>query len=159
MIPSVSTIRLRLTDRGVRTSNGCLEWTGHRGADGYGVVKIEGVNYRVHRLSWHATKGPIPDGMCVCHRCDNRPCFDDAHLFLGTRAENNADKWRKGRAIFLPGEKNGRAKITADQVRDIRADRRILAEIARSYGLGISQIHRIKTGERWRDSLIAAEGK
>lgn len=139
-----------LLSRGRRAANGCLEWWGHT-VDGYGRVKHMRRDVYVHRLAWELTNGSVPAGQCVCHRCDNPRCFDTDHLFLGTRAENNADRDRKGRSAKQPGESNPRAKITADQARQIRDDGRTLATIAAEFGLGISQVHRIKTGQRWSE--------
>jgi len=85
----------------VRADNGCLEWQGARLASGYGLIgrgrRDEGMAY-VHRLAWELAHGPIPDGMFVCHHCDNPPCCNVEHLFLGTHADNMADMVTKGRA-------------------------------------------------------------
>lgn len=75
----------------------CLEWTGARHVDGYGIVWRDGRARRLHRWIWVVANGPIPDGMCVLHRCDNPPCFRLDHLYLGTHAENVADMNAKGR--------------------------------------------------------------
>lgn len=88
---------------------GCREWTGARvssphaavGAPKYGqTARGDGTTKRVlvHRYAWELTYGPIPDGMLVCHSCDNPPCCEPTHLFLGTPADNMRDKIQKGRA-------------------------------------------------------------
>lgn len=91
----------RLHARLVRTDNGCLEWQGYRRPDGYGRIKAEGGRnaplLTTHRAAWELEHGPIPEGMFVCHRCDNRPCCDVQHLFLGTPEDNAADMVAKGR--------------------------------------------------------------
>jgi HNH endonuclease len=75
----------------------CREYMGARSAGGYGVVRRGGKAVNLHRYIWILANGPIPEGMCVCHRCDNPPCFRLDHLFLGTRAENTGDMMAKGR--------------------------------------------------------------
>jgi len=95
----------RLDRRLVTTDTGCLEWTGATNDGGYGRIKVNGENALTHQLAWELTNGPIPEGLCVLHHCDNPPCcqteptedYPDGHLFLGTRVDNNADRDTKGR--------------------------------------------------------------
>jgi hypothetical protein len=81
----------------------CKEWTGTRTPDGYGRLHVGGrkfeKNLLVHRVTWEAEYGPIPDGMCICHHCDNRACYEVKHLFLGTQADNVRDMDAKGRRV------------------------------------------------------------
>lgn len=84
----------------VRGANECWEWTAsvRQGRDGgYGMFWVDGKCWGAHRVSWTLHFGPIPDGLCVLHRCDNRPCQNPGHLFLGTKKDNNRDKSAKGR--------------------------------------------------------------
>lgn len=81
----------------VDKSGECWVWTGSRGSGGYGKVRYQGALCFAHRLAWELTHGPIPPGMSVCHSCDNRPCCNPAHLWLGTYADNMHDRDRKGR--------------------------------------------------------------
>lgn len=87
-------------DRTTRMPNGCWEWHGARNDRGYGTVTK---NVRAHRYAYELLGGPIPEGMCVCHTCDNPPCINPAHLFLGTIGENNRDRHAKGRTNSVKG--------------------------------------------------------
>lgn len=80
----------------VRKSDGCWEWTARVSPEGYGEF-WDDRNVRAHRFSWSLVNGPIPDGLMVCHRCDNPRCVRPDHLFLGTNRENIRDMMAKGR--------------------------------------------------------------
>lgn len=75
----------------------CVEWQGGRDKDGYGQTVVGGRKQRAHRVAWERIHGPIPAGMKVLHKCDNPPCVNPGHLFLGTQADNVRDCWDKGR--------------------------------------------------------------
>jgi len=105
-LPVKPSMEQRLTVDLVRTPTGCHEWSGRTNDAGYGMVYFNGRNTGAHRVAWRLANGPIPEGLSVLHHCDNPPCcetepseaFPEGHLFLGTRADNNADKATKGRA-------------------------------------------------------------
>lgn len=78
--------------------NECWEWLGTRDDRGYGKIIIKGVRHKGHRLSWVVHNGSIPDGLNVLHKCDNPPCVNPHHLFLGTQRDNIMDMVSKGRA-------------------------------------------------------------
>jgi len=135
---------------GLRESVSCIEttWTIH--AEGYGVRYVGRRSILAHREAWENEHGPIPAGLCVLHRCDNRRCVNVEHLFLGTRADNAADRHAKGRDAR--GEHNGRARLTVDTIRAIRAELAVgvrQAEIAQEYGISQQHVSDIKLKRRW----------
>lgn len=104
---------------------GCWGWSGYLDPNGYGRVYAGAERNTVlaHRVSWELTSGMIPEGVCVLHRCDNPPCTNPEHLFLGTQRDNIADMLRKGRdrrGPGMPGVKHPNARLTDDAVREIR---------------------------------------
>lgn len=144
-----------------RAESGCLEWKGYKDKNGYGVLLVskdgKKKNTKAHRLSYELHVAPIPAQMFVCHRCDNPSCIEPSHLFVGTAADNNADKMQKGRhrpgGRPQRGSKNGRAKLSEQQVAGIR---RLVssygvtaAAIARSLGVSASAVQRAVNGRRW----------
>jgi hypothetical protein len=131
----------------VDEATGCWNWTGPLKPDGYGRITIAGAADTVHRAAYRTWCGPIPDGMSVCHRCDNRRCMNPLHLFLGTNAENTADRDQKGRQAR--GESSGRAKLTDDDVRSIRMASGTYRSIAARFGVGESTVSRIRSRSGW----------
>jgi len=96
---------------------GCWEFQGTL-AGGYGQIKIEGVNHRAHRLAYSLLVGEIPEGLLVCHHCDNPKCCNPDHLFLGDDADNTKDKVAKGRC--LSGIQLPQTKVTEDMIDTVR---------------------------------------
>lgn len=84
----------------VAKSDGCWEWTGPRLPRGYGVIRADGRQTYAHRVSWLLHFGPIPDRAFVLHHCDNPPCVNPAHLWVGSQADNVRDMIAKGRARY-----------------------------------------------------------
>lgn len=141
------------------TNNGCLEFIGSR-SDGYGTIRHNGAVVKAHRLSWELQNGPIPTGMLVLHSCDNPPCCNVEHLFLGTHQDNSDDMIDKGRdkhdGIAIQGELNGRAILKEQDVIEIR---KLLDEghtqqlIADMYNVTREAIKKIKLKQSWRHIL------
>ena len=137
--------------------SGCHLWTGQLDSHGYGRIKkrVDGrIRYFLaHRVIWELERGPIPDGLCVCHHCDVRECLNPSHLFVGTSAENTADMMRKGRGRWQKGVVRNGLKLTVAQVLSIRADDRLHRVIAEDYGVNPCTIDRIKSRKRWQNLL------
>ena len=136
----------------VRGEDECWEWTGgSRNAYGYGQFRLNGRMVKVHRISYELSHGSIPEGMLVCHHCDNPPCANPSHLFLGTDKDNAIDREMKGRGHDQNGEKNNRAKLTDAQVSEIRerytGKRGEQAALAREYTVSKMHISRILKNE------------
>lgn len=117
----------------------CWEFQGAKTNDGYGQIKIDGINHRAHRLAYSLYVGEIPEGMLVCHRCDNPPCCNPDHLFLGSDADNTSDKVAKERVpkgLELP-----QTKMTEDlriQIKQLKSQG--LSNRAIGFQLGISHV-------------------
>lgn len=102
----------------VRKTTGCWLWTASKYAAGYGMFNLDGKPEGSHRIAYRLRKGPIPEGMYVLHRCDNRACVRPAHLFLGTAKDNMDDMTRKGRRYS--GDGHHAAKINWVIAQEIR---------------------------------------
>ena len=139
----------------VSISPGCWEWTGGlvggRGLSGkrYGQISSRRAKIYAHVLSWEIeNKTPVPNGICVLHRCDTPACVNPGHLFLGTLQDNHRDMVQKGRQ--MRGEKHYRAKLSESDVREIRSSTEATATLARRYGLSRSAIGGVRYGKNWR---------
>ena len=135
----------------VRGPDDCWEWTAQaRHNGGYGKMSAgRGIILRAHRLSWNLHHGPIPDGMCICHRCDNPSCCNPAHLFLGTHLENVHDMWAKDRGRAPPvqsGETHPMATIPDSELPAIRVSKETHSALGRKYGVSHQTIRRIRKG-------------
>ena len=137
------------------TESGCWLWTGTCSRIGYGMIKDHYKNRTIHRVSYELFVGPIPSGMCVCHRCDVRCCANPGHLFLGTYRENNADMVNKGRArstghAGLRGEAHPLSRLSVNDVAHIRSSSESAAFFATRYGTTRENIYAIRKKRTWR---------
>lgn len=142
----------RLAALSRRDENGCLVWTGRVHPTGYGGIYCQrrGKNVGAHRLSYEVHVGPIPRGWVVCHRCDNPLCIEPSHLFVGTHADNVADRVAKRRSAR--GERHGLTYITANDVRAIRKLRSKglpYSTIAERVGASIHTVGNVVRGHSW----------
>jgi transposase len=133
----------------VRGNDECWEWKGpiNKTRRGYGELSTgpgHTVHLSAHRLSYEIHYGPIPDGLFICHHCDNPPCVNPHHLFAGTHQDNMRDAAAKGRLV-IPNA----SKLSVNQVRAIRIDPRKLREIAAEYDVSMSVVSRIRRGKLW----------
>lgn len=133
-----------------QNERGCILWTGAKAYFGYGVLNWNGKVRLMHRLAWELANGPIPNGMSVCHRCDVTGCINPDHLFIGTFADNMADKVAKSRQGAPRGEASHFARLTATQVLEIRASTGRHREIAGCFGVSHTAVGNIKRGKTWR---------
>lgn len=138
--------------RAVEMPSGCIEYGINPTRHGYGRVSLSGTKLLAHRAAWVLAHGPIPDQLHVLHRCDNPPCVNPEHLFLGTQAINMADKASKGRA--QRGTTHAMHKLTDTEVRQIRARRGETHRcIATEFGVSRGLIGQILNGTIWRHLL------
>lgn len=126
----------------------CWIWNKSKDRDGYGKGPANGV--RSHRYSYARFVGEIPAEMCVCHRCDNPSCVNPEHLFLGTNAENTADRNRKNRQAKMDKIRpDSVSRELAIRIRDELLSGEKHASVAMKYGISSAQSSMIKRGLTW----------
>lgn len=127
------------------TETGCWLWTSGWDSDGYGLLSG---NVKAHRESYARSFGPIPDGMCVCHKCDTPSCVNPGHLFLGTTQDNTRDRVEKRRGAI--GERSPHAKLTIEQVAEVLASKESKRSLAKRFGVTHGCIAHIRKGRSWK---------
>lgn len=140
----------------VKKAEGCWLWLASTNPAGYGMLNINRRPERAHRVAWMLERGPIPHGLHVLHKCDNPPCCNPDHLFLGTQADNMADRNAKGRTRVALGERQARATLTNEQAAKAKA---YLAQfsgpsadraLAKEFGVSPQTIRGIRSNRTWK---------
>lgn len=144
---------------------GCWNYTGVIGPYGYGKLVRRGQKINAHKMAWELVHGPVPEGLQVCHHCDNRRCirtapderWPDGHLFLGTPGDNVRDMVAKGRAnpYRRPWQTNPATKLNPDKarlIRERRAQGALMREIAAELGVSRGLVQHVMHGRAWRDA-------
>lgn len=137
----------RIAAKSVADEHGCLNWTGSLDSSGYARVGYQKRNWKASRVAWTMINGPIPVGLQVLHKCDNRRCVNVDHFFLGTNSENMADMVSKGRSAL------GRAKLTAEAIKTIReqfATGTSTLALATRHKVTQANVYRIVNRETWK---------
>ena len=151
---------------------GCWLWMGQRLGtmyDGYGFLVVKRWRRIAHRVAWELTHGTIPEGLLVLHHCDNPPCVNPEHLFVGTQSENMKDMYDKGRRQFRPwllaGERHPQAKLTLARIKWARTQREngvSLSALARRFKVARRTLRSALQGRTWkwdqRDDLAKVSG-
>lgn len=148
----------RFNKKYIPVSCGCWLWNGPSISTGYGRFRISWNPIKAvgaHRASWRIFKGEIPHGMHVLHHCDIPACVNPAHLFLGTPADNTADRKSKGRTLNAPTGKNHRRAILTEEIAaEIRSiysgEHGQISNLARRFNVARSAIYCVLRGETWK---------
>lgn len=133
----------------------CWEWQGAL-RNGYGVMNIGGKVVYTHRFSYELHYGPLAEGQCALHRCDNRKCCNPYHIFAGTKGDNSRDMYAKGRGNIQAKSVPRVARLTAEQVCQIRqlATQGVkYPALSEQFGVSIPMICLIVTRKRWKHLL------
>lgn len=152
----------RKVDKGTE----CWLWTRAPNSSGYGQFWLKGKMATASRVSWMIANGSIPEGLQCLHKCDNRRCVNPAHLFLGTNADNVADRNKKGRQakgashpyiknpeLCARGERASSAKLSEGQVRELKEFMKhggTGPSAAERFGIAHQNVYRIVHGKAWR---------
>lgn len=148
---SPRTFERRLLSNLYKDGNGCWNWKGTFSPNGYGTITLDGKTKMVHRVSYEFHSGErIPDGLMVCHRCDNRGCINPEHLYLGTHNDNMRDM---ANSDVMKGEANPKSILTQSQVIEIKqmikGRKVVYRKIAETYGVSRQAIKDIASGRTW----------
>ena len=136
-------------------NSGCWLWEAAYGSRGYGCIGVEVEHGRwaiedSHRVSWKLHRGKIPEGKCVLHHCDNRPCVNPDHLYIGTKLDNARDRERRNRQEHPRGEDSPSSKLTLKQALEIKLAPES-SGLAAKYGVTRQVISGIRRGAMWKN--------
>ncbi len=145
-------LRIRFSAKCRDNGTGCLVWSGAKTPAGYGKMTVNKQFMYAHHVALLLDDRPRPDGAIALHSCNNPSCVAAAHLSWGTQADNMRQAIREGRAPHkgrAAGEKNGNAKLTAEQVKTIRSSSKRLVDIAAEFAISVSLASAIRTRKAW----------
>jgi len=132
--------------------SGCWEWSGALYKNGYGMAYFrrgKRKTFLAHRISWQISNNTsIPDGMLICHTCDNRKCVNPSHLYVGTSKDNNTDTIKRSRGNRITGDRCSWSKIAESDIHEILQSTEKQSVLASRYGVHQSTISQIKSGKR-----------
>lgn len=144
---------LRISNN-IHKTGTCWNWNGCKTPDGYGLIRHNGPQELAHRASWMVYRGPIPEGMCVLHHCDNPACVNPDHLFLGSHRDNMADCAAKQRIRNgnQKGSSNGHSKLTEQDIPNIRSLSKSFSHstIAKCFDVSRRTISAVVEGKNWK---------
>lgn len=140
--------------RFVHKSKTCWLWAGYLNKDGYGKFRYKGHVRGAHRISWILFKTPIPNGLCVLHKCDNPKCVNPSHLFIGTQIDNIKDmvKKKRWRGPDQSAEKSHRAKLnwkSVKLIRQLKKEGHPVWAISNAFAISQANIYFILNNQTW----------
>jgi hypothetical protein len=130
--------------------NECWIWIGSAQKRGYGFIKKNGKTTMAHRVAYELAYGELPDGLFVCHKCDNPRCVNPKHLFVGTHNDNMLDMHNKGRSHKPAGEIHPNSKLTETEAIEILNSIEPYPALAAKHNISLTSIYDIKTGRKWK---------
>lgn len=157
----VEIMKARILSQIDKTEDKCWNWKGWIKPSGYGHITCTRLKIQsTHRMAWRVFKGEIPKGLCVLHKCDNKKCCNPDHLYLGTVKDNTRDALERGQfpkgknpSKGFPGEKHHKAKLTNEnimQIRELRKKGHTYSEISKLFNIDSKHISKIARGLAWK---------